>query len=107
MACLQIPNIIRKARKDPEHKKVLDEFWKVKAWDVCVCMCVCVRVCVCVYVCVCVCVCVCARVCVVNYMCWFDFLIMDSCSSSCYCLLYVHQSTNAVCSTFTALPTGN
>ena len=58
----QIPNNIRKAHNDPEHKKVLEEFWKVQAFR-CVLnvhMCVCILTCVCVCMCVCVCVCVCA-----------------------------------------------
>ena len=60
----QIPNNIRKARKDPEHRKVLEEFWKVRAFR-CVLN---VHMYVCMYtylcVCSCVCVCVCVRACV-------------------------------------------
>ena len=49
----QIPNNIRKARNDPEHRKVLEEFWKVRVFGcvlnmhiyVCTYLCVCVRVC--------------------------------------------------------------
>ena len=40
----QIPNNIRKARNDPEHRKVLEDFWKVRVFGcvlyihVCVCI---------------------------------------------------------------------
>ena len=71
VACFQIPNDIRKSRKDPGHKDVLAEFWKVRVWDMCVCMYVCVYVCVLVHVCqyMCVGMCACACVCVCSELC--------------------------------------
>ena len=54
----QIPNNIRKARNNPEHRKVLEEFWKVRVFG-CVLY---ILICMYVHLPVCVCVCVCVRV---------------------------------------------